>query len=96
MDFLLEITNRVIAKISRMEVASKFMAPAPEAILNNLVEKKSITREQAQLAAAVPMADDITVEADSGGHTDNRPLVSLLPAIIELREKFQEKYHLKL
>ena len=88
----IEITNRVIAKISRMEVASKFMAPAPEAILNNLVEKKSITREQAQLAAAVPMADDITVEADSGGHTDNRPLVSLLPAIIELREKFQEKY----
>jgi len=88
----IEITNRVIAKISRAEVASKFMAPAPEAILNNLVEEKSITREQAQLAAAVPMADDITVEADSGGHTDNRPLVSLLPAIIELREKFQEKY----
>ena len=38
------------------------------------------------------MADDITVEADSGGHTDNRPLVSLLPAIISLREQFQEQY----
>ena len=87
-----EITNRVIAKISRAEVASKFMAPAPEAILNKLLEEKSITREQAQLAAAVPMADDITVEADSGGHTDNRPLVSLLPAIIALREQFQEQY----
>ena len=35
-----EITNRVIAKISRAEVASKFMAPAPEAILNRLVEEK--------------------------------------------------------
>ena len=87
-----EITNRVIAKISRAEVASKFMAPAPEAMLNKLLEEKSITREQAQLAAAVPMADDITVEADSGGHTDNRPLVSLLPAIIALREQFQEQY----
>ncbi len=87
-----EITNRVIAKISRAEVASKFMAPAPEAILNKLVEEKSITREQAQLATAVPMADDITVEADSGGHTDNRPLVSLLPAIIALREQFQKQY----
>ena len=87
-----EITNRVIAKISRAEVASKFMAPAPEAILNKLLEEKSITREQAQLATAVPMADDITVEADSGGHTDNRPLVSLLPAIIALREQFQEQY----
>ena len=88
----IEITNRVIAKISRAEVASKFMAPAPEAILNKLLEEKSITSEQAQLAAAVPMADDVTVEADSGGHTDNRPLVSLLPAIIELRQQFQEQY----
>ncbi len=87
-----EIKNRVIAKISRAEVASKFMAPAPEDILNKLLEEKSITREQAQLAAMVPMADDITVEADSGGHTDNRPLVSLLPAIIALREQYQEKY----
>jgi PfaD family protein len=37
------------------------------------------------------MADDITVEADSGGHTDNRPLVSLLPAILDLRDAMQEK-----
>ena len=88
----LVITNRVIAKISRTEVASKFMAPAPDAILRKLVEEGSITEEQAQLAAQVPMADDITVEADSGGHTDNRPLVSLLPAILTLAEQFQRKY----
>jgi len=88
----LVITNRVIAKISRTEVASKFMAPAPDVILRKLVEEGSITEEQAQLAAQVPMADDITVEADSGGHTDNRPLVSLLPAILNLAEQFQRKY----
>ena len=88
----LVITNRVIAKISRTEVASKFMAPAPDVILRKLVEEGSITEEQAQLAAQVPMADDITVEADSGGHTDNRPLVSLLPAIMTLAEQFQRKY----
>ena len=88
----LVITNRVIAKISRTEVASKFMAPAPDAILRKLVEEGSITEEQAQLAAQVPMADDITVEADSGGHTDNRPLVLLLPAILTLAEQFQRKY----
>jgi trans-AT polyketide synthase/acyltransferase/oxidoreductase domain-containing protein len=29
----------------------------------------------------VPIAEDITVEADSGGHTDNRPLGSLFPTI---------------
>ena len=88
----LVIANRVIAKISRTEVASKFMAPAPDAILRKLVEEGSITEEQAQLAAHVPMADDITVEADSGGHTDNRPLVLLLPAILTLAEQFQRKY----
>jgi PfaD family protein len=38
------------------------------------------------------MADDITVEGDSGGHTDNQPLVSLLPSIIALRDKMQSQY----
>jgi trans-AT polyketide synthase, acyltransferase and oxidoreductase domains len=39
------------------------------------------------------MADDITVEADSAGHTDNRPLVCLLPSILSLRDQIQEQYH---
>jgi PfaD family protein len=39
------------------------------------------------------MADDITVEADSGGHTDNRPLVCLLPSIIALRDEIQAQYN---
>jgi len=89
----IEIGNRVIAKISRTEVASKFLAPAPESILQELVSKKHITEEQSKLASKIPMADDITVEADSGGHTDNRPLVLLLPAILELRNQFQLKYN---
>jgi PfaD family protein len=38
------------------------------------------------------LADDITVEADSGGHTDNRPLISLLPSIIALRDEIQAKH----
>lgn len=37
------------------------------------------------------MADDITVEADSGGHTDNRSLVCLLPSIQALRDEMQAK-----
>ncbi len=35
------------------------------------------------------MADDVTVEADSGGHTDNRPLVCLLPSVIAQRDDVQ-------
>ncbi|MBH8553501.1 PfaD family polyunsaturated fatty acid/polyketide biosynthesis protein, partial [Nostocaceae cyanobacterium CENA357] len=89
----IEIKNKVIAKISRREVASKFLQPAPDKILQELVEKGLITQLQAKLAAKVPMADDITVEADSGGHTDNRPLVCLLPSIITLRDEIQAQYN---
>ncbi|MCB0612291.1 MAG: PfaD family polyunsaturated fatty acid/polyketide biosynthesis protein [Phaeodactylibacter sp.] len=86
------INNKVIAKVSRKEVAAHFMQPAPESFLKPLLEKGKITPQQVELAARVPMCDDITVEADSGGHTDNRPLVALLPSIIQLRDALQEKY----
>jgi len=88
----IEIGNKVIAKVSRREVATKFMEPAPEKFLSVLLEQGLITEAQAQMARQVPMADDVTVEADSGGHTDNRPLVSLLPSIIALRNEIQQKY----
>ncbi len=88
----IEIKNKVIAKISRREVATKFMEPAPAKILQQLVSQGLITAQQANLAAQVPMADDITAEADSGGHTDNRPLVCMLPSMIALRDEIQEKY----
>lgn len=85
--------NKVIAKISRKEVAAPFMQPAPESFLTSLLQKGKITPTQAKLAARVSMADDITVEADSGGHTDNRPLVALLSTIIQLRDEMQAKYN---
>ena len=89
------IENKVIAKISRREIATKFLQPAPEKILKQLVSQGLITELQAKLASKIPMADDITVEADSGGHTDNRPLVCLLPSILALRDEIQEKYNYK-
>ncbi|TVP60897.1 MAG: PfaD family polyunsaturated fatty acid/polyketide biosynthesis protein [Nodularia sp. (in: Bacteria)] len=88
----IEIKNKVIAKISRREVATKFLEPAPYKILKKLVQQGLISELQATLAAKIPMADDITVEADSGGHTDNRPLVCLLPSILELRDQIQGQY----
>jgi PfaD family protein len=90
-DGSIHINNKVIAKISRKEVAAPFMEAAPEAFVKSLLEKGKITALQAKLAKKVPMADDITVEADSGGHTDNRPLIALLPTIIRLRDEMQEK-----
>lgn len=87
------IGHRVIAKLSRLEMAQKFLEPAPAEFVSQLLEQKKITPEQAELARQVPMADDITVEADSGGHTDNRPLVGMIPAFLALRDQIQEKYH---
>lgn len=89
----IEIKNKVIAKISRREVASKFLHPAPTKIIKELLEQGLISELQANLAAKVPMADDIIAEADSGGHTDNRPLVCMLPSIIALRDEIQEEYN---
>ena len=90
-DGSIRINHRIIAKLSRREVASLFLHSAPEDILTRLIEEGKITHQQAQLARRVPMADDITVEADSGGHTDNRPLVCLIPGVVALRDEIQEK-----
>lgn len=84
--------NRVIAKVSRVEVASRFLAPAPAKFLRALVDSGDITADQAELAAHFPMADDITAEADSGGHTDNQPAIVLLPTMIALRDRLASEH----
>lgn len=90
--------NRIIAKVSREELAEKFFAPAPEKLVANLLHQGLITAEQAELAKQVPMAQDITAEADSGGHTDNRPALTLLPTIqsVALRMQLQYGYPMQL
>jgi PfaD family protein len=85
--------NRIIAKVSRIEVASKFFSPPPEEMLQALQNAGEITEEQASLARKIPMAQDITAEADSGGHTDNRPAMALTPSILALRDQMQAKYN---
>lgn len=77
----------VFAKISRPEVARRFLEPAPQSILDGLVASGQLTAEEARLGAQVPVAEDIIVESDSGGHTDNRPLSALFPTILSLRDE---------
>ena len=89
----IETPNKIIAKASRVEVATKWFSPPPEKMLVQLVASGDITEEQASLAAQIPMAQDLTVEADSGGHTDNRPAITLLPTIIALRDRLQREFN---
>ena len=79
--------NKILAKLSRPEVARDFMQPAPERIVARLVEEGAVTPEQARLARLVPMASDICVEADSGGHTDQGVALVLLSAMQRLRKE---------
>ncbi|MGE0225140.1 MAG: PfaD family polyunsaturated fatty acid/polyketide biosynthesis protein [Acetobacteraceae bacterium] len=78
--------NRIMAKVSRPEVARQFLAPADPAIVGALRQSGRITAREAELAAAIPLADDLTAEADSGGHTDRRVAFTLVPHFVRLRD----------
>ena len=91
-DGTIVVPNRIIAKVSREELAEKFFSPPPAKFLQELVAEGAITAEQAELAAHIPMAQEITAEADSGGHTDNRPALALFPTIQSVAARMQAKY----
>ena len=86
------VPNKVMAKVSRVEVATKFLSPPPAKALRELVAGGDISAEQAHWAERIPMADDLTAEADSGGHTDNQPAVVLVPTMIALRDRLAAQY----
>lgn len=84
--------NHVFAKISRPEVARRFMSPPPAELLDALVRQGRLTADEARLARRLPVAEDVTVEADSGGHTDNQPLPALFPVIQQLRDELVREH----
>jgi trans-AT polyketide synthase/acyltransferase/oxidoreductase domain-containing protein len=84
--------NRIIAKVSRPEVAQAFMSPPPTAIVEKLLERKLITPLQAELSQKIPVSHDICVEADSGGHTDGGIAAVMLPPLLRLRDEMQQAH----
>jgi trans-AT polyketide synthase/acyltransferase/oxidoreductase domain-containing protein len=86
------VPHHVFAKVSRPEVAVQFMAPPPARLVAELVAAGKLTADEAALAAEIPMASEITCEADSGGHTDRRPLSVLFPMMLHEREHALEAY----
>merc|ERR1712087_951800 len=78
--------NKIIFKVSRTELAQMAMRPPPAELVDKLLKAGQISAEQAALAPRVSMCDDVAVESDSGGHTDNRAMPVLLPVIISLRD----------
>jgi PfaD family protein len=86
--------HHIIAKVSRAEVAERFLRPAPPELVRELVERGLVTPEQAELGARLPLAQDLCVEADSAGHTDGGNAYVLMPAMRALRDRVgeEEKY----
>ncbi|MDR3135064.1 MAG: 2-nitropropane dioxygenase, partial [Deltaproteobacteria bacterium] len=84
--------NRVIAKVSRLELAKRFFSPPPPKIVQEALNRGWITEKEAYLAPRLPMAQDLTAEADSGGHTDFRPALSLWPSAAKLAVEYTSKH----
>ena len=89
------IPRRLIGKCSRLEVARMFLSPPPLSLIQQLLESKLISAQEAELSQKIPMMDDLAVEADSGGHTDQGTAFSLIPAITSLRNQMMQKYQYK-
>lgn len=87
----LHVPNRVLAKISRPEMAEIFMRPPAPQVVDKLVKDGLLNSEEASLAQVVPLASDICVEADSGGHTDQGVAYALMPAFLKLRDTIERE-----
>lgn len=94
--------HHIIAKLSRPEVAGKFLSPPPLAMVEQLLAAGKITQQQSELSQQVAMCSDICVEADSGGHTDRGIPSVLLPSIQSLKStmvaqhRYQDAIHVGL
>lgn len=75
--------NFLFAKLSRPEVAAAFCRPAPQPVLDELARTGHLSPGEVEAARRVPLASDITVEGDSGGHTDSQNTLVILPLIAE-------------
>jgi trans-AT polyketide synthase, acyltransferase and oxidoreductase domains len=84
--------RRVLAKVSRPEVATAFMQPPPAPILERLVREGGLTTDEAEAARMLPISEDVCVEADSGGHTDGRVAYALIPSMTRLRDEVMARH----
>ena len=88
-------SHHVLGKCSRPEIAEQLLSPAPDRIVQKLLEEGKITRQQAEMAGEVPVASEVCVEGDSGGHTDMGVPAVLLPAMQMLRDRLSTRYEYK-
>jgi len=74
--------HKVIARVSRPDVAAAFFDPPPEGVVAELSSAGLISGDEAQWAVRIPTVDDVCVDADAG----IGGAAVLLPALIRLRD----------
>lgn len=84
--------NHIIVKLSRPEVVENFVQPIPTELIQQLLREGQITTQEAQLAQSVLLVDEVTVEADSAGHTDGANACVLWPTILRQCKRLCKKY----
>ncbi|MEN8907794.1 MAG: hypothetical protein ABF289_17730 [Clostridiales bacterium] len=65
------IGNKIMVKVSRVEIAKNFLKPAPEKIIRELINMSLINERQAKIAKEIPMADAITLEDNENNITQS-------------------------
>lgn len=71
----------VLAKVSRLGAARAWLSPPSARVLRAAVDRGLLSSTRAAAAADQPCAHGLILEGDSGGHTDRRSWLTLLPAV---------------
>jgi trans-AT polyketide synthase/acyltransferase/oxidoreductase domain-containing protein len=79
--------RHVLVKVSRPDLAERFMRPPPAELLDRCVAEGRLTRAEAALAARAPVCSALAALADGAGHTDQQPALALLPAVLAARRR---------
>ncbi|MFI0777869.1 ACP S-malonyltransferase [Streptomyces sp. NPDC021212] len=79
--------NRLLAKVTRPDMARLFLEPPPARIVERLLAEGVLSAEEAAAAPLLPVADDLCAVGDAGGHTDMGALPALLPSVARLRDE---------
>lgn len=88
----IECSHRILAKVTNLSIAQAFMSPAPDYLVQDLLNEGAISADQAAMAKHIPMSDDLCVQTDSGGmNTRGSPFV-LFPALQELRQDMTNRF----
>ncbi|MBW8879186.1 MAG: ACP S-malonyltransferase [Acidobacteria bacterium] len=82
-----ERSHKLMAKVTRPDVAAAFLEPPPEHLVAELLRAGLVSWDEARWARRVPMADDLSVEADSGASSDLGGAPVLLPSLIRQRDQ---------